>query len=306
MANENALKIAFQKRSPANRVLAFKKCFHGRTLAVSQITDKEAYRLGLPKNLAVDHIPFYDHQNPELSTQESLNALQKLLDQHPGEYAAMLMEVIQGEAGSYPGTKEYFHQLCSLLKKNNISIIVDEVQSFGRTEKIFAFQLFELDQYVDIVTIGKMSLTCATLFRNDHKPKPGLISQTFTSSSTAIKASQYVLDHLVDNHYFGSDGKIAKLSSYFREQLIALNKKYPQHIKGPYGIGAMVAMTIADGDPDKSKAFIKKLFDNGVMSFTAGGGPTRIRFLMPVGAVEESDIKNACEIIEKTLVELLG
>ncbi len=48
MAAENALKMAFQKRSPAHRVIAFEKCFMGRTIAVSQITDKAAYRKGLP------------------------------------------------------------------------------------------------------------------------------------------------------------------------------------------------------------------------------------------------------------------
>lgn len=46
MAAENALKMVFQKRFPAHRVIAFEKCFMGRTLAVSQITDKAAYRVG--------------------------------------------------------------------------------------------------------------------------------------------------------------------------------------------------------------------------------------------------------------------
>ena len=48
MANENALKIAFQKKHPATRVLAFEHCFAGRTLALAQVTDKAAYRVGLP------------------------------------------------------------------------------------------------------------------------------------------------------------------------------------------------------------------------------------------------------------------
>ena len=65
MANENALKAAFQKRFPANRVLAFEHGFAGRTLALSQVTDKPAYRKGLPETLAVDHIPFFDPARPQ-------------------------------------------------------------------------------------------------------------------------------------------------------------------------------------------------------------------------------------------------
>ncbi len=59
MANENALKLIFQKKYPAQRLLAFDRCFMGRTLALAQITDKPSFREGLPTNLAVDYIPFY-------------------------------------------------------------------------------------------------------------------------------------------------------------------------------------------------------------------------------------------------------
>ncbi|MCH8136451.1 MAG: aminotransferase class III-fold pyridoxal phosphate-dependent enzyme [Proteobacteria bacterium] len=60
MANENALKVCFQKHAPASRVLAFKDCFMGRTVAMSQIGDEAAYRVGIPLNFLVDYIPFYD------------------------------------------------------------------------------------------------------------------------------------------------------------------------------------------------------------------------------------------------------
>ena len=38
MANENALKIAFQKNFPADRILAFENCFCGRTIALMSRT----------------------------------------------------------------------------------------------------------------------------------------------------------------------------------------------------------------------------------------------------------------------------
>ena len=60
MACENALKICFQKKQPATRVLAFERCFAGRTLALSQLTDKPGFREGLPPTITVDYVPFFD------------------------------------------------------------------------------------------------------------------------------------------------------------------------------------------------------------------------------------------------------
>ena len=42
-----------------------------------------------------------------------------------------------------------------ILKQNNIAIFIDEIQTFGRTEELFAFQYFGLDDFVDVVTRGK-------------------------------------------------------------------------------------------------------------------------------------------------------
>jgi len=304
MANENALKMAFQKRAPANRVFAFTKAFHGRTIAVAGVTDKPVYRDGLPESFAVDYLPFYDEKNHQESIDQCVLTLKSYLKRYPGKHAAIMAEVIQGEAGSWPGHKDFFSAIFEILKKENVSIIIDEVQSFGRTDKLFAFQYFELDKYVDFVNIGKMSQVCATIYKEDHKPRPGLISQTFTSSSTAINASYYIINSMIEGNYLGENGKINKIHQYFAQKLDALNKELPELIEGPWGIGAMVATTLFKGDPQKSKEFTFKLFNNGVLSFIAGSAPTRVRFLIPMGAIETHHIDEVCEIIKKTLLEI--
>ena len=117
MAAENSLKMAFQKRSPAHRVLAFEKCFMGRTLAVSQITDKAAYRKGLPETLSVDYIPFYDYKDHQGSIDKAVKMLKKYFNRYPGQYAAFCMELIQGEGGYWVGHKEYFKAIIDECKK---------------------------------------------------------------------------------------------------------------------------------------------------------------------------------------------
>lgn len=305
MAAENALKMVFQKRQPAHRVIAFEKCFMGRTLAVSQITDKAAYRKGLPQTLSVDYIPFYDANDHQGSIDRAVAKLRKYFNRYPDQYAAICMELIQGEGGYWVGHTDFFKAIIEECKKNNVSVIIDEVQTFMRTKEMFAFQYFKLDKDVDMINIGKNSQICATIYRADHKPQPGLISQTFTSSGSAINAAYYIINEVANGGYLGDNGKIEKLHAKFSSNLEALHKKYPEVIEGPWGLGAMVGMTLFKGDLAKSKEFTFKLFDNGVLSFIAGAGPTRVRFLIPAGATSEIDIDNVCELIEKTLKEMM-
>jgi len=301
MANENALKIIFQKKYPAKRLLAFQGCFAGRTLAVAQITDRPDYREGLPKTLSVDHIPFFDPQHPKESTAAAVHCLETLLQKYKGRYAAMCFELIQGERGAYIGDRAFFTALMKILKKHNVAVLVDEIQTFGRTSRLFAFQHFGLDRYVDVVTVGKMSQVCATLFAEEYTPRPGLISQTFTSSTSALHAGKVTIETLLKGGYFGKDGRIEKLSRHFIGRLEKLSRAYPDWIKGPFGCGAMIGFTYADGSADKAKVFLKALYEAGVMAFTAGRKPVRIRFLMPVGVVTQRDIDHVCRIIQETL-----
>ena len=305
MANENAFKMIFQKRYPAARFFSFEKCFSGRTLGMAWVTDKAAYRQGLPKTIDVDYIPFYCESDHQGSINLAVNAMKKAMSRFPGQHAGFCMELIQGENGSWVGNTEYFEALIKVCQENNVSVFFDEVQTFGRTHELFSFQHFKLDKYADVVAIGKNSQVCATLFKDDHKPKPGLMSQTFTGASSQIAASYYVINEIVNGGYLGKEGKIEKLHQHFKGHLERLAKKYPDKVSGPFGIGAMVAMTVFGGDEAKSKAFTLKLFENGALSFMAGSAPTRVRFLMPMMAVEPKHIDEVCEIIEKTLSEII-
>lgn len=302
MANENALKIAFHKNAPANRVLAFEGAFCGRTMTMAQITDKHLFRVGLPVNLGVDYIPFYDPEHPEESTKRAVDRLKTFIARYPNQYAAMIFELIQGEGGFYPGSPYFFRSLMEVLKDNNIAIIDDEVQTFGRTSRPFAFQHFGLEDMVDIVTIGKLSQVCATLYKTEYKPLPGLLSQTFTSSTQAIHAAKTIIRLMHKEKFFGEDGKNMQVHQQFVTRFEEIRSRHPSLIRGPYGIGAMVAFSPLDGNPQRVKDFVDNLYHAGVLSFVCGRPPNRTRFLLPVGAVTEKDIDQVCVILEETLL----
>jgi 4-aminobutyrate aminotransferase-like enzyme len=302
MANENALKLTLQKRSPADRVLAFEGCFAGRTLALSQVTDKPAYREGLPLNLAVDYLPFFDPVRPEASTLSATEQLRKYLARYPKRHAAMIFELVQGEGGFYPGDATFFRALIEILKEHGVTVMVDEIQTFGRTSELFAFSHYGLDDAVDVVTLGKLSQVCATLFAEDHKPRPGLLSQTFTAGTQALFTARVIVKGLIEGDYFGPEGSIARLHDHFVRRLKEIGHRHPGLIEGPFGIGAMIACTPFGGDAVMVKKLIHALFDAGVIAFYCGSHVSRVRFLVPAGAVTTEHIDDVTRILEETLV----
>lgn len=298
MANENALKLAFHHKTPASRILAFDRCFMGRSLALAQITDKPAYREGLPLTLPVDYIPFFHPEDAQGSIKNSLKALRHHIARYPCSHAAMCFELIQGEAGFNMGTPEFFQVLMQELKEHEIPIFIDEIQTFGRTPRLFAFQHFELQDYVDVVSIGKLSQICATLFKAHMKPKSGLLSQTFTGSTSALQTSYWIVQNLLSGDFFGPKGRLVALHRRFEEHFRRLEAKWPGSLHGPYGIGAMVVFTPFDGEKQRVAHFVQQLYQAGIISFVAGSHPTRVRFLIPAGVMGLDDVDAVMKILE--------
>jgi acetylornithine aminotransferase len=180
-------------------------------------------------------------------------------------------------------------------------IIFDEVQTFTRLSQPYAFQHFGLDAYADLVTIGKITQVCATLYGDALKPKGPLLSQTFTGATASILAGIAVLDELEAKKCWGNDGWNMTRSRYFIERMKELAKKYPSKISGPYGEGMMMAFQPGDGSEDEAKRALFALYDAGLMGFMAGHDPARLRFLPSPGIVTEAHLSLACDIIERVL-----
>ena len=301
MANENALKIAFHNRAPADRILALDNCFAGRSIATAQLTDRPQYRTGVPTALAVDYLPPEDVAHSPESQQRSLAALDKLLKRYPGKYAALWLELVSGEGGYYPGSTAFFTKLIDRAKQDGVLIIFDEVQTFSRLSQPYAFQHFELDKLADIVTIGKITQLCATLYRGELKPKGPLLSQTFTAASSSIAAALTMLDQLEQANCFGVEGENMRRHQVFAGKLQELCRKHPGKISGPHGCGMMIAFTPGDGSNDVATRMTYAMFEAGLMGFVAGGNPTRIRFLPPPAITTDADITAACDILDEVL-----
>jgi 4-aminobutyrate aminotransferase-like enzyme len=301
MANEVALKIIRQKRQPASKILAFRDSFHGRSTAMQELTDNPGYRQGQPVYGEVEYLPHYDSQaGLQSSLKNTLAIMREQLARYPGKFAGLLMEVVQGEGGFTFGPREFYVGIFEEARKAGIAIWIDEVQTFGRTGELFAFQKFGLSEYVDVVTAGKMLQACLVLYSDEYNPKPGLVAGTFSGSTVALRTSKRVLSLLQEGGFLGSGGKIEKLSALFASGLAALAKS-----SGKIGeirvIGGMVAFAPYAGKMDEVKGLLMKLFDKGVVAFYCGHGPYFVRMLPPLGAMTEKDVDEVLRLIGECL-----
>jgi acetylornithine aminotransferase len=305
MANDNALKIVFQKHAPADRIMAFGKCFTGRTLAMASITDKAAYREGIPESLKVGYLPFYKPSDLQKSIDSTIKHLDNHVARYAGRVAGVMFEMIQGEGGYNAGHADYFKAVMSRCKEHGLAVWADEIQSFGRTSQPFAFQHYGVDEYIDVVSVGKMSQVCATLFSSDYNPRPGLISQTFTGASSQIHAAREVLKRLDEKQVFGSDGLNMSYRKRFVDALRAIHERHPDKL-GPdvFGEGSMIAFEVFNGRADQTKAVMHRLYDLGVIAFLCGSDPLRLRFLPPVAVMRESDVNAVCDLLEQAVVDI--
>lgn len=303
MANENALKMARQKNSPARKIIAMKDSFAGRTTMMAEVTDNPNYKVGLPEYHEVLRVPFFDKNDPE-STQKTLDILKKHIADNPNDISCFYFEPMLGEGGYKVAPKEFFIPLFEECKKHGIAIWADEVQTFLRTGEPFAFQTIGFDEYVDIVTVAKTAQCGMTLYTDEYNPKPGLVAGTFASSTSALASGIAIMEEMVKDQYFGPQGKVSKIHDFFVQELQKLcNGSLKGHLSDPEGLGLMVAVTPLGGDRAKIIKLLHHMFEKGFMAFGCGKDPFRLRFLVPA-IVSEEDIKVACSIIEESILEL--
>ena len=304
MSNETALKIIRQKKFPATRLFAFSDCFAGRSTAMQEVTDNPKYREGQPIYGEVTHLPFYDPTlGVEASAAHTIQVLEAEVARFPGKYAGLMIELVQGEGGIRYAPRDWYVKVFEAAKKAGLFIWGDEVQTFGRLEHLFAFQQFDLAEYFDVVTIGKLLHACMALYTEELNPKAGLVAGTFTGSAAALRTGRRVVEMLTGQGYYGPSGKIAKLSLRFEDGLKTLKAG---SCRGKIGeirvLGGMIGFGVFGQSLDETKKFLMRLFSEGVVAFYAGHDPYVVRCLPPFGVMKENEIDLALSVIEKTLL----
>ena len=263
-ANENALKVASFHTGKA-KVLAFRKAFHGRTSGAVAATDN-------PKIQA----PFNATQNIVFAPLNDIDAVDKELSK--GDFAAVIIEGIQGVAGIYEPTEDFLKGLRSLCDKYGCILILDEIQSgYGRTGKFFAHQ--HCNVRADIVTMAKgmgNGFPIGGIIVNPAiQASFGMLGTTFGGNHLACTAALAVLDIIENEHLIEN---AAKMGEYF-----AAAFKDDKAIKEYRGKGLMIGLELKEeyiGLRDKL------LFERHF--FTGGAGAGVIRLLPSLTVSQET------------------
>ena len=315
MANENALKVCMQKTG-GSRVIAFKDCFMGRSLTMLAIGDSHAGREGLPINTHVDYMPFYDQiladrMGKARFIDMCVSHLDQYVTRYPGQHSCFIFEMVQGEGGFNVGDRDYFKALMDYCKSKRIAIWDDEIQTFGRLPRMFAYEHFDLGEYVDVFCVGKMTQACVTLFSEEYNPKAGLLSGTFTGEGVSFRVGQRILERLRDGNFYGENGSFKRHHALFREQVKALAARHPEWFPAvpavgelAGGEGGMMRFTPFGGDKAKIMAACKTMFEEGVILFYCGHGPHHVRMLPPLAVMNEADWPRVFACIERGMARV--
>lgn len=258
-ANENALKVASFHTGKA-KILAFRKAFHGRTSGAVSATDNP--KIQAPFN-ATDKIVFAPLNDIEAADAE----LSK------GDFAAVIIEGIQGVAGIYEPTAAFLKGLRELCDRYGCLLILDEIQSgYGRTGKFFAHQHSGIR--ADIITMAKGMgngfpiggvLICPSV-----KPEYGMLGTTFGGNHLACTAALAVLDIIENEHLIEN---AATIGEYFRKTLGG-NGPEGKAVKEFRGQGLMIGLEIRKEYPGlRDRLLFEKHY------FTGAAGPDVIRLL---------------------------
>ena len=192
-ANEAAIKYArlyalAKKGEGHHRILSFDRAFHGRTMGALSATPNPAYRRKFePLVPGFETVPYNDP-----------DALEKILDD---TFAAVLVEIVQGEGGLTVISPQMVEKLNTLCAERNVLLIADEIQTgLGRLGEYFGSTAVGLRP--DIITLSKplagglpLSATLIPAAVNDQV-QLGDHGTTFGGGPVTCAAALHILERL--------------------------------------------------------------------------------------------------------------
>ena len=265
-ANEGAIKLAkiyfYKKGVDRKDIIYLDHSFHGRTLATVAATGQEHYQAPYRPLM-----PGFKMVEPN-----SFEAVEAAVDEHT---AAVMIELIQGEAGVFPMDPEYAKKLRRLCDEKGIFLIVDEVQTgMGRCGRLFAHELYGIEP--DIFTSAKalgggipIGAVCAKA-EAASAFEPGDHGTTFGGNPFATAAGLAVFD-IIESE--GLVENSAEMGELFKARLHEVMADHPDTVTAVRGAGLLIGIEIT---PDKAAAVFKGLHEHKMLTSLCKGRTIRV------------------------------
>jgi ornithine--oxo-acid transaminase len=266
--------------------------FWGRTLAaISTSDDEDSYGNFGPFVPNFSNIPYNDVQ-----------ALENELKNNPN-ICAFMVEPIQGEAGVVVPDEGYLRKVRELCTQYRVLFIADEVQTgIARTGRLTCCDHENVKP--DLLILGKalgggvFPVSC--VLGNDEVMltlKPGQHGSTFGGNPLACAVAMAALQVVTDEKLAENAEKLGQI---FRDRMNNLNLPMVSLVRGK---GLLNAIKIEPfGNGIRAWDVCIKMRDNGLLAKQTQ--EHIIRFAPPL-VITEQQIHTACDIIEKSLKELM-
>lgn len=281
-AVELALKSA-RKATGRKKFLSFINAFHGRTMGALSVTWNPRYRRGFePFPWDVTFVPFNSIEDVEESLTE--------------EYAAVIVEPVQGEGGVVVATSQFLREVERLCREKGVMLIVDEIQSgFGRTGKVWAYEHSGIkpDMLVAGKSVGGGFPVSFVSFSEDVAEGlgEGDHGSTHGGNPMALAALSAGIEVLIKD-----DVPLqATLKGKRMKEALERVAEASGVVRNVRGVGLMLGLELRL-NPSR---FVKDLQDRGLLTIKAGLNV--IRFLPPY-QINWDDLR----FLESTLMKSLG
>ncbi len=278
LARKYAKDHAFHEK---NEIITAYGSFHGRTLAALSATGQEKLQKGFePLVEGFRNVPFND-----------IKAMEQAITKNT---CAIMLEPIQGEGGIRIPSQDYLKQVRELCDKNNILLILDEIQTgIGRTGKLFAYEHFNVKP--DIITLAKGlggGIAIGGILATESVAasfQPGTHGSTFGGNPLACSAAVTTIETLLEDGFLLANCE--HLGHYFLKKLDKLQKEFPSIIVETRGLGLMVGLELTK----TGGSIVEKCASRGVLINCTCGNV--LRFTPPL-IVLEKEIDSLIDVLE--------
>lgn len=267
--------------------------FWGRTMAaISSSTDPSSYSNFGPYMPGFSIVPY-----------NNLNALEETFKANPN-ICAFMFEPIQGEAGVVVPDEGYLQGVRNLCNQYRVLMIADEVQTgLCRTGKMLACDHENVKP--DLVILGKALsggvLPISAVLANNEVMltiKPGEHGSTYGGNPLACAVATASLQVLVDEQLADNANRMGEI---FRNRMLQLQTKTTliELVRGKGLLNAIVIKPFGENKTAYDVCLAMK--ENGLLAKQTHGDI--IRFAPPL-VINETQMHEACDIIEKTILAL--
>ena len=292
LARAYATKARENGKKLGTKFLALEHSFHGRTMGSVATTHKDKYRLPFaPVMPDVEFVRFND--------------VADLREKFSDEVCGICVEVLQGEGGINPVSKEFFAAARELCDSTGALLIADEIQSgVGRTGKWFAYQHYGIQP--DVTTLAKPiaggvpmgAMLCVE--KAASAITPGMHGTTFGGGPLACAVVTAVIDTMQRENLLAH---IDEVGGFFKSQLEGLKAKH-DCVTDVRGLGLMLGIEL--NSAELAKRVAAQMMERRIIINRTS--ETVLRFLPPY-ILEKKHVELAIDALDEILkanTELAG